>query len=369
MTVEDRERVFGDDRGLLARRRRGLGVGRADGVAEAEDVRIPDVTQGVGIHIDPASLVRERTRRHHLGRRLGRADVQHVEGTGDAPHALLGVRHLERGLPTVPVDGDQAALQVEVDAIALDIRHERRHVVRHAEQHRGGRVEFSVYGVQPSMPPPMIAGQVRGLLRRAGAFDGHGRLGEQRPSVLQRLDELPGVGGELSQVVGRHTVSPKRLGQALHGTPVQAQTGRGDQHAVGQPLTVVEQDAVALGLEATHRGADPGRASGHEAAQGALRRRAAEYTGPDEGPARLVVVQVLGLDDGDAQARAPSQQARGRRKARRTASDHDNVVRWGEGQGCGRRAHGGAVLCWRRGSTASVRGSPVGHGAFSGILR
>ena len=71
--------------------------------------------------------------------------------------------------------------------------------------------------------------------------------------------------------------------------------------------------------------ADPGRALGHHRRLGALGGRGLGLATADEGPQRLVVVLVRGLDDRDVGV-ALAQQASGDRDAGGAAADDQDLV-------------------------------------------
>jgi len=66
-----------------------------------------------------------------------------------------------------------------------------------------------------SVAEPLIAGEIKRLLRSAGAFDWHGGLREERAPAAKLLHKLPSVGRKVETIVGRDTVLAKRLGKAL----------------------------------------------------------------------------------------------------------------------------------------------------------
>ena len=72
-------------------------------------------------------------------------------------------------------------------------------------------MELDIQIVQHAVFEPVIGRQVHGFLGRACTFDRHGRLTEKRPSVLEILDEVPGVAGHALAVIGRDPIGAQRL--------------------------------------------------------------------------------------------------------------------------------------------------------------
>jgi hypothetical protein len=110
-------------------------------------------------------------------------------------------------------------------------------------------VELDVDLAQAARATPVIAREIHRLLRCAGAFDRHGRLGEERRAAPERLHQLPGVGGEIEPIVGRNAVLAQGLVEAGDGVPIQVEPGGGDQNAIGEPRAVGEDDPVVFRLD------------------------------------------------------------------------------------------------------------------------
>ena len=81
---------------------------------------------------------------------------------------------------------------------------------------------------------PVVAGQVHGLLRRAGTLDRHGRLGEQSSATLQVSHAFPSIGRQFKEIVAGNAVLAKAAFQALDGAQVQLQSRRNHQKLVIQ---------------------------------------------------------------------------------------------------------------------------------------
>ncbi|MNY08345.1 hypothetical protein D3C86_1411940 [compost metagenome] len=278
------------------------------------------------IGLDPAVGVGQRAVADEVRGALRRHQVQEIELALHRAGRAVGPGDLEPGLVRLAVDLDQGLVEVEVGAVALDVLHQWRHEVGNAEQHRAGRAEVHLDAGQHTLPQPVVAGQVHGLLRRAGAFDRHRRLGEQRPSAAQALYLLPGVGRQLEHVVAGHAVLAEGFPRALDGVPVEGQAGADDQGAVAETAAVFQHHLLLLRLEGAGGGADPLRLAGDAAGHGALGARAVEHPGTDQGPAGLVVVLVARLDDGDAQTRVALEQAGGDCAAGGAATDNQHIV-------------------------------------------
>jgi hypothetical protein len=139
---------------------------------------------------------------------------------------------------------------------------------------------------------PVVGREIHRLLRRAGAFDRHRRLGEERPAAAHLLHQLPGVGREVVAVVRGHAVAPERLGQALDGAPVELEPGQTTSRpyfTTRQPSRITasfsgSKAATAALIQFTPRGIT-------EAIVRAV-NVGLEHAGADQRPAGLVVVHV-----------------------------------------------------------------------------
>ena len=110
----------------------------------------------------------------------------------------------------------------------------------------------------------MIAGEIHRLLRCAGAFDWHGRLGEERRAAPELLHQFPGVGSEVEAIVGGNPILAQRLVEAGDGAPTQLEPRGGDKNPVGEPSAVGEHDPVVLRLESLDDAALPSDAFRHD---------------------------------------------------------------------------------------------------------
>ena len=114
--------------------------------------------------------------------------------------------------------------------------------------------------------------------------------------------------------------------QALHTVPVQLDAGGNDQALVIDWPGILQGDAIVLRVEPAHRGLDPVHAVGNERGGGFYRVALLEYARANQGPTRLVVVHLGGIDNGDIQIAYPSQQAGGDADARGARTDDQDVV-------------------------------------------
>ena len=124
--------------------------------------------------------------------------MQHVKGAFDD---LARLDFLEPSRLARSINLDELFAKVQLCAVLLDVAHERGNELFHAEDHAARIAEFDVYIFQNFRAAPVIGGQVHGLLRRACAFDRHGRLGENGRAGLKSLHQLPSVGREIVAVV------------------------------------------------------------------------------------------------------------------------------------------------------------------------
>ena len=82
------------------------------------------------------------------------------------------------------VDGNEILVEKQFGVVFFDVLHERRNVVRNAEQSRSRVVKLDFDVLQTIVTAPVVARQVHRLLRCASAVDGHGRLREYRATAL-----------------------------------------------------------------------------------------------------------------------------------------------------------------------------------------
>src|ERR1700730_17540200 len=172
-----------------------------------------------------------------------------------------------------------------------------------------------------SVPEPLIAGEIKCLLRGAGAFDWHGRLREERASAAELLHKLPSVGRKVKAIVGCDAVLAQRLGKAFDGAPIELDAGRRDEHAISNSLAIVEDDLIDLGRERRDRALEPAGTARYEAFFVPFGAGRPENTSPDERQAGLVIVFRLRLDDQNIEVRPPLEQAPRRGEAGGPPSD------------------------------------------------
>ena len=160
--------------------------------------------------------------------------------------------------------------------------------------------------MSPSLPArrQWSAGEVHRLLRRAGAFDRHRRLREDRAPALRLLHQLPGVGREVIAVVRGDAVAAERFGRpsiASQSSLMPGQTIRRPYLTTRQPSRIT---ASFCRLEGGDGGLDPLDARAGSGCPSCARCPSRiEDAGADHGPAGLVVVDVGRVDDGDVEIR------------------------------------------------------------------
>ena len=358
------ERIDGHHRRLLAHGGRGFGIRRRSRIAKRKDIAEFRVLQGFRIDIHPTGLIRQRAFADEIGRALRRTDMDHVEAALDRLGAAVLLRDREPCLPGRTVDRLQILIEAQVDAIAIDIAHQRRHIIGHAEQHPACIVEGHFDIVQASAAPPVIAGQIHGLLRRTGTFDRHRRLGEQGHALAQVLHQFPGVRGKVEQVIGSDAVLAQRLLQSFDSLPVQLQPRRDHQHPIADAFTILQDHFIGFRRKAGGSGANPPHPVGNDGGHRLFRLGAVENPAADQGPARLIIMLVAGFDDDDVKAGLAPQHAGGHRDAARAAADDHHLMalarrrafarsflfcrrrigRCGSGAGFDLRAQGGKVI-------------------------
>ena len=210
------------------------------------------------IDLDIACLVRQQTVRNDTRRDLGRGHMDHVERARHFARLFAEGRGLCRA-----VDRDQGGFEIEVDAVPLDIAHQRGDIVLHAEQHAARIVEGNINVVQDAAFQPVVARQVHRLLRGAGAFDGHRRLGEQRNAFPQIAYQLPGIGRCVVAIIGRNAVLAQRCRQPVDRVPVQHVARRDNQRAIANRAAIGCRHLILFGLKALRGFPDPGGTLGH----------------------------------------------------------------------------------------------------------
>ena len=274
------------------------------------------------IDIGKAACCRQRAIREELRRDLRGDDVHHVEA-----HRLLPIGGSEGRLPRGAIDRDQIAAKRQIDAVFPDIFHQRRDIIRHPEQHRARVAELDFDIAQHAPAPPVVAGEIHRLLRRARTFDRHRRLRENRPPLLQSLHQLPGVGRQIGAIIRGDAVCAKGRFQPRDLLPRQPDAGGNDQHIIGQRAAIGERHLIVLGLETGAGLLHPAHALGHDACHGADGGGDIEHPAADHRPAGLVGMGVRRFDNRNVEP-GTALQHRSRRgdPARAAADDHNRVL-------------------------------------------
>ena len=190
----------------------------------------------------------------------------------------------------------------------------------------------------PRALPPM-AREIHRLLRRAGAFDRHRRLGEERAAAAEPAHEPVGIGRQVVAIVGGDAAAAERRCQAGDRLPVELEPRADDERAVADHAPVGERDPVVRGIEGRGGGADPFGARRNQPSLAAPRDLGGENTAADHRPARLVIMILARLDDRERHVRAAPQDARGGSYPRAAAADHENVVARNPAAFAARRSH------------------------------
>ena len=293
--------------------------------------------------------------------------MDHVECHFNA-FSLLAPFLFEGGNLARTIDCHQAGLQVQMGIVALDIFHQGRDIFLDAEQHRTRIVELHVDIAQDACPFPLAARQVHRLLRCAGAFDRHRRLGEQGGAVAHVLDQPVGVGGEVETVIGRDAVLAQCLRQAVNRGPIQLDSRTDDQDVIADLLPVGCHDGIVLRVKAGGRGLDPLRPGRDQVLFLAVRELRGKGAATDHRPAGLVIMVIGGVDDGERDFPVALQHAGGGGDAGGAATDDDNIKaaaasRWRKGfSGCRPRHFG--ELC-RPGTRPAIGERGSGNGGKS----
>ncbi|RMN37933.1 hypothetical protein ALQ60_102022 [Pseudomonas syringae pv. papulans] len=332
-TTQRDQHVVGHHRRLLACRRGGLGVAGIGDIAQAMHIGELAVLQRGRVHVHPACGIGQRAAADEVGGNLRRHYVQHFEALLDGLAAAIGLRADERSTLARSVDGDQPMAEPEVDGVALDVLHQRWHIVGDTEQHATGVVELRIDLRETAAFQPVIAGQVHRLLWRTGALDRHGRLSEQRAALFQVLHQLPGVGRQVIAIVGGHAIGPERFHQPVDGRPVQLQAGADHQLLITEHAAVAQRQRIVLRLEGRYCSLDPLHAFWNQRSHAARRRLRGEDPRTDHGPAGLVIMGIGGVDQSDLQGSVAGEQACGSGDTGSTATDDQDLT------GCCRSIH------------------------------
>ena len=116
-----------------------------------------------------------------------------VCGDRDLGGLGLGLGHLEGRFSCRTIDRHEIVEEIQRRVVFFNVIHQRGNIVLYAEENAARVHELDIDILQNTTPKPGVPGQVHRLLRRAGAFDRHGRLGEDRPAFDHLLNQLPGI--------------------------------------------------------------------------------------------------------------------------------------------------------------------------------
>ncbi|RMQ63844.1 hypothetical protein ALQ01_103258 [Pseudomonas savastanoi pv. glycinea] len=310
-TTQRDQHIIGHHRCLLAGGGCGFGVAGIGGITQSMNIGELSMPERGRVHVHPACGIGQRAAANEVGGNLRGHHVQHFKAVLDGFAAAIGLRANKRSTLARPVDCHQPMAELEVDGVPLDVIHQRRYIVRHTKQHATGVEELRIDLRQTAGFQPVVTRQVHGLLWRTGAFDRHGRLSKQRAPLLQALHQLPGIGCQVIAIVGGHAVGTQRLDQPVDGRPVQLQAGAGHQLLIAKRTPVGERQGIVLRFEGRHRSLDPLHTFGNQRRHAACRRLRRENARADHGPARLVIVGIGRVDQGDLQGSITGEQACG----------------------------------------------------------
>ena len=274
---------------------------------------------------DEPAGIGKRTVPHEIGRHLWRDGMEHIEPALDALDRASRVLAFEQRDARRAIDADQPRFEVEVDAVAADIIHQRGDIIGHAEQHRAGIVKFNADLPEHARTRPAIARKIHRLLRCARAFDRHGRLGEERTAAFERADKIARIGREIIAVIGGDTVLAERFGKTRDRPPIELHPGGGDKRTVSDAAAIGEEHFIVLGREAGDGLADPVDPARHDRGHGVAGKFGAEHPCPHHRPAGLVIMKLGGVDDRDRDLAVALEQAGGGGDAC-AASAHDHHI-------------------------------------------
>ena len=116
--------------------------------------------------------------------------MDHVERDTDP---LFCVHVLEDGFLLLRPEFDEVGLEPNIDGLPLGDFLQRLAILFHGEQASLRRGEDDLRLFAHSRPAKVVVGQVHDFLRRATAFDGRVRHGEQGRAALETADAIPRV--------------------------------------------------------------------------------------------------------------------------------------------------------------------------------
>ena len=86
-----------------------------------------------GINVDPTSSVCQQTRTNKVRGLLWWHHVNHVVVLHELTHGAISGGLFERCLLRFAVDSDQTTGEVNLNAVGMDVLHQRWHILGHAE--------------------------------------------------------------------------------------------------------------------------------------------------------------------------------------------------------------------------------------------
>nr|WP_276602756.1 hypothetical protein [Nannocystis pusilla] len=262
--------------------------------------------------------------------------MQQVVLEDDLLGGLTGDRAGEHRLAAGRAHGDQVVVEAGDDVALADQALEGVGVFLDGEDLGARAGEHDLDRVTHAGAAEVVLGEPHDLLRGAAALHRGVRHGEDRPALAQPADEVPGAIDELEAVVAAHAVAAERGGQPVDLVPVELDPGRHHQPVVADAAAVAGDEAPLLRLKLDDGVADPRGPARDEAGLGPHGGLPGRSSAADEGPQRLVVVPIRGLDDGDVGLGERASQARRDGDAAGAAADDDDlvVVRHDAGRGC-----------------------------------
>ena len=184
-----------------------------------------------------------------IGGALRRRHVNHVEFLDDLLFVAFAVGGFERGRFAGAVDRHQVVIERRFDAVAGGHLGQGLGKKRNAEHGGAGIAEFDGEFIQNPFAAKAVGGQIHDFLRRAGAFDRHGRLREQRGARLGGSYAFPGVFAGIRGIIAADVVFAEGFLKPLDFVPIQLQAGANDQVIVSDHVAGAKRDAVLLRLE------------------------------------------------------------------------------------------------------------------------
>ncbi len=189
------------------------------------------------------------------------------------------------------VDGGHLGVQPDLDAVTLGDAFQGPAPDRYAEHGVGGRPRTTRIRSRNPLPAPVVGGRIGDLVRGAATFHRAARLGEDRGARAQATDEFQVYGAYSKAWSAGYGTVPDGGAEAGDRVPVQLETGCHHEVVVADGA-VRRGDGPRLGVDSGGGLADPVHLPGHDGGFGAVGDTEWGPAAADQGPQRLIPVDV-----------------------------------------------------------------------------